>query len=223
MESIGLFYPLVNKYIKSILPGMNNYCETEKRWLEQARFEGPFGEREASGKLLERYAHREGWQVRDLEAYGLLFVLPLVGDPAKSYLVVAESDLGLVNRAVGWIWSRMGWPAPVENVMIGRCVPTEEGLKLKIERGGGSGWANPDQALFDRAVKAGVIIAKDPSVKFYGGPMTGIGAGPSAGGAFGATWEDKMAAENAKMIQQRKKELWLGEIDRWCNPMIEFS
>lgn len=189
---------------------MDEARRRDERWLELARFEGPFGEKEASEKLLERYAHSEGWQVRDLETYGLLFVLPLAEDPAKSYLVVAESDLGLVNRAIGWIWSRMGWPSPVEKVMIGRCVPTEEGLKLKIERGGGSGWASPDQALFEMAVKTGVMIAKDPSVRFYGGPMTGIGAGPGAQGAFGSTWEDKTAAKNAEAIRQRKKELGIG-------------
>ena len=194
---------------------MNNYLEMEERQLKQASFEGPLGEREASEKLLAQYAHREGWQVRDLSTYGLLFVLPLVGDPAESYLVVAEDDLGLINRAVGWIWSRMGWPSKVEDVMIGRCVPTKEGLELKIDRRGGSGWANPDQALFDRAVKAGVMIAKDPSVRFYGGPMTGIGARPSAMGAFGSTWEDKMAAKNAQVIQQRKKELGIvGKLTR---------
>lgn len=94
-------------------------------------------------------------------------------------------------------------------MMIGRCVPTAEALELKIDRGG-SGWANPDQALFDRAVKAGVMIAKDPGVRFYGGrPMTGIGAGPSAGRVSGPTWEDRMAAKNAEVIQRRKKELWL--------------
>ena len=105
----------------------------------------------------------------------------------------------------------MGWPSEVENVMIGRCEPTEEGLKLKIERGGSSGWANPDPDLFRRAVETGVVIAKDPSVRFYGGSMTGMGAGPSAGRVSGPTWEDKMAAKNAEVIQQRKKELGIGE------------
>ncbi len=177
--------------------------------LKQARFEGPFGEREASAKLLARYAHSEGWQVRDLEDYGLLFVLPLVGEPAKSYLVVAEHDLANSYRAIGWICSRMSWSMEGGDMMVGRCVPTEEGLKL-VDRRGSSGWANPDRALFERSVRTGVMIAKDPGVRFYGGPMTGIGAGPSAGVVSGPTWEDKMAAKNMEAIQQRKKELGVG-------------
>lgn len=187
---------------------MYNYRETEERWLEQARFEGPFEEKEASGKLLERYVHAQAWELNDLETYGLLFVLPLAGDSAKSYLVVAEHDLANPRRAIGWICDRLGWGLNGESVMIGRCVPTKEGLELKIDRRGASGWENPDPVLFKRAVETGVMIAKDPSVRFYGGSMTGIGVGRS--GVSGSTWEDEMAAKNAEVIQQRKKELGIG-------------
>ncbi len=185
--------------------------ETEEHWLEQARFEGPLGEKEASGELLKRYVHAQAWQLSDLETYGLLFVLPLVGESAKSYLVVAESDLANSYRAAGWICSRMGWSMKSENMMIGRCVPTKEGLELKMDRGGGSSWAAPDPVLFERAVKVGVMIAKDPSVRFYGGSTAiGMGAGSMAGGVFGSTLEDKMVAKNAEVIQRRKKELGIG-------------
>ena len=192
----------------SSLQGTDHFRDTEERWLEQARFEGPFGEKEASEKLLEQYAFSEGWQVHDLDTYGLLFVLPLVGEPAKSYLVVAEHNLGNIYQTVGWMCSRMGWS--MEKMMIGRCVPTKESLELKMERGGSS-WADPDRALFERAVKAGVMIAKDPMVRFHGGSVAiGMGTGSMGGGNFGSTWEDKMVAENAKVIWQRKNELGIG-------------